>query len=300
MGFRGWPVQGHADWVVLAPTVCPMTPDQYCQQKAAPRGSSCYYSFLFLPPGQRAAITALYAFCRELDGAVRESVDSGVARVRLNWWRGELCAVFDDRPQHPVGRALAVAVQQYGIPKAQLDEVIDGMQMDLDYNRYPDLATLEIYCSRVSGAVALLSAELLGYSDPATRQYAHVLGIALRLTEIIRDVGQDARRNRVYLPLDELTRFGLDSDDIVALREDERFERLMVFQIERARSYYDRALSLLPAADRRAQRCGLVMASIQCALLREVSALRGRTMHQRVSLTPMRKLWIAWRTWVTA
>jgi len=280
-------------------TVGPMTPDQYCQQKATPRGSSCYYSVLFLPPAQRAAVTALHAFRRELDGAVRESLDPGVARARLEWWRAEVRAVFDGRPQHPVARALATAVERYAISHAGLDAVIDGAQMDLDYNRYPDFATLELYCARASGAVAQLTAEVLGCSQPATRDYAHVLGLALRLTEIIRDVGQDARRNRVYLPLEELEKVGLTTDDIIALRQDEPFERLMRFQIQRAGGYYDRALALLPASDRRAQRCGLVLASIHRALLAEIAALRGRTMNQRVSLTPLRKFWLAWWTWVS-
>jgi len=276
-----------------------MTPDEYCQQKAARRGSSWYYSVLFLPEPQRAAVTALHAFRRELDGAVRESLDPGVARARLDWWRGELHAVFAGHPQHPVARALAVVVERYPIAHARLDAVIDGTQMDLDYNRYPDRATLELYCSRVSGAVTLLTAEVLGCSQAATREYARVLGLALRLTEIIRDVGQDARHNRVYLPLEELEQFGLATDDIIALRQDERFERLMQFQVQRAGSHYERALALLPASDRRAQRCGLAMASIHRALLAEIAALRGRTMNQRVSLTPLRKLWLAWWTWVS-
>jgi len=277
-----------------------MTPEEYCQRKAASSGSSFYYSFLFLPREQRRAITALYAFCREVDDVVDETADPGVARAKLGWWGGEVHALFGDSPQHPVARALVPVVRAFPIPQAQLMEIIAGMEMDLDYNRYPDFATLELYCHRVAGVVGLLSAGIFGYTQPATLEYARTLGIALQLINIIRDVGQDVRRNRIYLPLDELARFGLSSTDIVEHREDERFERLMAFQIERARDYHDRALSLLPRADRHAQRAGLVMAAIYRALLEEIASLGGRTLNQSVALTPVRKLWIAWRTWITA
>ncbi len=277
-----------------------MTPDEYCRRKAAASGSSFYYSFLFLPRDQRRAITALYAFCREVDDVVDEAADPGVARAKLSWWRGEVQAVFSGSPQHPVARALVPVVRAFPISESQLIEIIAGMEMDLDFNRYPDFATLEVYCHRVAGVVGLLSAGIFGHTQPATLDYARTLGLALQLINIIRDVGQDVRRNRIYLPLDELARFGLSSADIIEQREDERFERLMAFQIERAREYHDRALSLLPRADRRAQRAGLVMAAIYRALLEEIASLRGRTLKQSVALTPVRKLWIAWRTWMTA
>ena len=277
-----------------------MTPEEYCQRKAAASGSSFYYSFLFLPRDQRRAITALYAFCREVDDVVDEAADPGVARAKLSWWRSEVQAAFGGNPQHPVARALMPVVHAYPISESRLCEIIDGMEMDLDYNRYPDFATLEVYCHRVAGVVGLLSAGIFGYTQPATLDYARTLGLALQLTNIIRDVGQDVRRNRIYLPLDELARFGLSSADIIERREDERFERLMAFQIERAREYHDRALALLPQVDVRAQRAGLVMAAIYRALLEQIASVRGRTLNQSVALTPVRKLWIAWRTWMTA
>jgi phytoene synthase len=277
-----------------------MTPDEYCQRKAAASGSSFYYSFLFLPADQRRAITALYAFCREVDDAVDEASDPGVARAKLDWWRTEVDAIFDGKPRHPVGFALAPVVRDHELPKATLLEIIDGMQMDLDYNRYPDFPTLESYCHRVAGVVGLLSARIFGYTEAATLDYARTLGLALQLTNIIRDVGEDARRNRIYLPLDELARFGMSTDDVIAQREDERFERLMALQIERAREYYTRAFRFLPRNDRHSQRAGLVMAAIYRALLEEIAALKGRTLKQRIALTPIRKLWIAWKTWVAA
>jgi phytoene synthase len=277
-----------------------MTPDAYCQQKAAASGSSFYYSFLFLPPEQRRAILALYAFCREVDDAVDEVGDPGVARAKLAWWAQEIARIYRGEPQHPVGKALAPVVRTYALDQPQLTEILEGMSMDLDYNRYPDFPTLELYCHRVAGVVGLLSARIFGYTDAHTLDYARTLGLAFQLTNIIRDVGEDARRNRIYLPLDELQRFGLTADDLIALRQDQRFARLMAFQIERAREHYARALALLPAADRKAQRPGLIMAAIYRTLLDEIQASGGAVLNQRIALTPIRKLWIAWRTWLAA
>jgi phytoene synthase len=277
-----------------------MTPDQYCQDKAAKSGSSFYYSFLFLPPPRRRAITALYAFCREVDDVVDECNDPDLARTKLAWWRKEIAAVFDGQPQHPVAQALVPVVKDFELPRAHFEQIIAGMEMDLSYNRYPDFPTLQSYCYRVAGVVGLMAAAIFGYRDPATLAYAENLGTAFQLTNIIRDVGEDARRNRVYLPLDELSRFGVSATDVAQLRESDAFRKLMEFQIERAESYYDTALSLLPAQDRRSQRPGLVMAAIYRTLLREIRADGSRVLNQRTSLTPLRKLWIAWRTWVAA
>jgi phytoene synthase len=277
-----------------------MTPDQYCQDKAAKSGSSFYYSFLFLPPERRRAITALYAFCREVDDVVDECSDPQVARAKLAWWREEVAAVFEGNPRHPVGQALAPVVRQFGLSRSHFEDIIDGMQMDLDYNRYPDFATLQSYCHRVAGVVGLMAAAIFGYRDEATLTYAENLGTAFQLTNIIRDVGEDARRNRVYLPLDELARFGLTANDVAQLRETDGFRRLIEFQIERAEEFYRRAMASLPAGDRRAQRPGLVMAAIYRTLLQEIRSDGNRVLNQRTSLTPLRKLWIAWRTWLTA
>jgi len=275
-----------------------MTPDEYCQQRAAASGSSFYYSFLFLPPPRRRAITALYAFCREVDDVVDEVSDPGVARTKLAWWTEETGRIFRGNSQHPVSQALAGPAREFGLQEDLLLEVIAGMRMDLDYNRYPDYATLEVYCHRVAGVVGLLSARIFGYTDARTLDYAHKLGIAFQLTNIIRDVGEDVRRNRVYIPLDELAQCGMSVDDLVLLHEDARFERLMRLQIARAQATYDEALGLLPAQDRKAQRPGLMMAAIYRALLQEIERSGARVLSQRTSLTPLRKLWLAWKTWV--
>jgi phytoene synthase len=276
-----------------------MTPEQYCEQKAAPRGSSLYYAVLFVPAEQRRAMIALHAFRLELVDAVDAAVDQGVARAKLLWWREELDATLAGRPHHPVMHALAAALTQFSLPREQLLEPVDGAQMDLDYNRYPDFATLEVYCHRTAVAIALLCARVLGYTQKATLEFARALGIALQLTDLIADVGRHARHNRIYLPLGELERFGLTTDDIVALREDERTERLIGLQIEWALIYFQRATALLPREDRKQQRPQLVKAAIDRALLKEIASLHNRILNQRVALTPLRKLWIAWRqTWL--
>jgi phytoene synthase len=277
-----------------------MTPDEYCQQKAAQSGSSFYYSFLFLPPERRRAITALYAFCREVDDVVDECSDAGLARAKLDWWRGEVAALDAGSPQHPVMRALVPLAARYAITSERLNEIIDGMQMDLEQSRYPDHAGLSRYCYHVAGVVGILAAGIFGYRDPRTLAYAEVLGTAFQLTNIIRDVGEDARKNRIYLPMDELKRFEVPAADILGARYSENFARLMAFQAERAEGCYERAFAALPAADRKAQRPGLVMAAIYRTLLAEIRADGFRVLDRRTSLTPVRKLWIAWKTWVTA
>ena len=276
-----------------------MTPEEYCQQKAAQSGSSFYYSFLFLPPERRRAITALFAFCREVDDVVDECTDAGVARVKLAWWRNEIAAMYGGgAPQHPVAQALVPVVRTFNLPQPRLQEIIDGMEMDLTQRRYADFAALRLYCYRVASVVGLLSAEIFGYSNPDTLKYAENLGMAFQLTNIIRDVGEDARRDRVYLPLDELARYNVTVADIMHARESDGFRQLMEFQIERALGYYRDAFRSLPAADRKSQRPGLIMAAIYQALLDEIRADGSKVLTQRTSLTPLRKLWIAWLTWV--
>jgi 15-cis-phytoene synthase len=275
-----------------------MDPHQYCQQKAAASGSSFYYSFLFLPEEKRRAITALYAFCREVDDAVDECSDLVLAHTKLAWWRKEIDAIYQGDPQHPVARALASLLPRFRLSQQHLNEIIDGMEMDLHNNRYPTFDALKEYCHRVAGVVGLLSAEIFGYQDPRTLEYAADLGLAFQLTNIIRDVGEDARRDRIYLPLDELEGYGVNTADITGGRESDSLRRLMEFQIERAFSLYRQAFDKLPPVDRAAQRPGIVMAAIYQALLEEIRTDGCRVLRQRVALTPVRKLWIAWRTWL--
>jgi len=273
-----------------------VTPDEYCQQRTARSGTSFYYSFMFLPPERRRAITALYAFCREVDDAVDEASDPVIARTKLAWWRAEIGAAFTGTPQHPVALALKPVVAKFRLPEEHFHAVIDGMAMDLDCSRYADFAELERYCHCVAGVVGLMSAEIFGYVNPATRAYARDLGIAFQLTNIIRDVGEDARRGRIYLPQDELTLHGVDPSSLLRRESSEALLMVMSEQAARARRWYARALDALPAEDRRAQKPGLIMAAIYRTLLDEIEADGFRVLERRIALTPLRKLWIAWKT----
>ena len=273
-----------------------MTPEQYVQDKAAASGSSFYYAFLFLSPPRRAAITAFYAFCREVDDIADDVADPGVAATKLAWWRSEVAATFKGQPSHPAMQALLPHVEAYGIEPSHLLAVIEGCQMDLDQTRYLDFARLARYCDLVAGVVGEVAANIFGRTLASTVDYAHRLGLAMQLTNIVRDVGDDARRGRIYLPVDELQRFDVKAAEILERRYSDRFTALMRFQAERAHATYDEAFALLPEADRAAQKPGLMMAHIYRTLLREIEADGFAVLHQRISLTPIRKLWIAMRT----
>ena len=277
-----------------------MNPEQYVQEKAASSGSSFYYAFLFLPPPRRAAITAFYAFCREVDDVVDETSDSSVAATKLQWWRREVAQAFSGAPSHPVMKALVPLAPPVGIEQAHLVAVIDGCQMDLEQTRFLDFAGLQRYCHLVAGIVGEVAAGIFGRSGASTIQYAHQLGLAMQLTNIIRDVGDDARRGRIYLPISELQRFDVKAHELLQRAApwgySDRFQALMRFQAERAHDTYDSAIKLLPDAERAAQKPGLMMANIYRTLLREIESQGFQVLHQRTSLTPLRKLWIATQT----
>ncbi len=273
-----------------------MTPQQYCENKAAKSGSSFYYSFLFLPTERREAITALYAFCREVDDVVDECHDAAVARTKLQWWREEIARMFGDAPRHPVTKALLPAIRRYELPAEYFQEIIDGMEMDLTYSSYPSFRELALYCYRVAGVVGLMAAEIFGYQDRQTQKYAKDLGTAFQLTNILRDVREDAGRDRVYIPLDEVLRFGVSHSDITEHRMSDNMRQLLEYQGERARRYYQQAFQQLPDVDRYAQRSGLIMAAIYLKTLDEIAVDGYRVLEHRIALTPLRKLWIAWRT----
>lgn len=274
-----------------------MNPHDYCQDKAAKSGSSFYYSFMFLPPERRQAITALYAFCREVDDVVDECHDVSLAQAKLEWWRQEVARTYAGTPTHPVGQALKDVLTRFNLPQEQLLEIIDGMAMDLSQTRYLDFKGLQLYCYRVASVVGLLAAEIFGYQDRQTLKYAHDLGLAFQLTNIIRDVGEDARRGRIYLPIEDLQRFNVPAKDILEARYSNAFRDLMKFQAERAEHFYEQAFAQLPQVDRKSQRPGLVMAAIYRTLLREIAADGFQVLDRRTSLTPLRKVWLAGTTW---
>lgn len=275
-----------------------MSPDEYCRKKAAESGSSFYTSFRFLPPERRRAITALYAYCREIDDVVDECPDKVLASARLTVWRGEIDAMFEGKASHPVTAALYPHLAAYAIGPHYLHALIDGMQMDLDQAAYPDFEALSSYCWHVAGVVGMLAAGIFGATCSQTMLYAEKLGLAFQLTNIIRDVGDDVRLGRIYLPQDELARFGVKQDDLMNRRYTDNFGRLMAFMAKRAHAAYDDAFALLPAADRKAQKPGLIMAAIYQALLVKMEKDGFRVLDQRTSLSSVRKLWLAWKAYV--
>jgi 15-cis-phytoene synthase len=276
-----------------------MNPQEYVQQKAAASGSSFYYAFLFLPKERRAAITAFYAFCREVDDVVDEISDPSVAATKLAWWAKEVAQAYVvpyvETNRHPVMKALMPLTAAYKIEEHHLQAIIDGCRMDLEQTRYLDYPNLQRYCHLVAGVVGEVAAHIFGQTDAQTTQYAHKLGQAFQLTNIIRDVGEDAQRGRIYLPVNELQQFDVKSHELAKKTYSDRFTALMKFQAARAHSLYDEAMALLPAADRRAQKPGLMMASIYRTLLREIERDNFQVLHQRISLTPLRKFWLAWK-----
>jgi phytoene synthase len=277
-----------------------MTPEQYVQDKAQQSGSSFYYAFMFLPPARRQAMTAFYAFCREVDDVADDVHDPGVASAKLAWWRGEVDAAFGGTPTHPAMKALMPHAEAYGVRREHLQHVISGCQIDLDQSRFLDYPGLAKYCDLVAGVVGEVAANVMGRTQPQTVEFAHKLGLAMQLTNIIRDVGDDARRGRIYLPISELQQFDVKAHEI--LKRDapwgysDRFAALMRYQAERAHRLYDEAATLLPEADRASQKPALMVANIYRRLLREIEAGGFQVLHQRTSLTPLRKLWIAWKT----
>lgn len=277
-----------------------MSPDEYCAAKVRESGTSFMAGFFFLDAPRRQALNALYAFCREVDDVVDECREPRVAHAKLDWWRDEIGRLDQAgvQPTHPVTLALAQARKRFSLPVEMFFEIIDGMRMDLEIARYPDFHQLRLYCHRVAGIVGQLAAEIFGYREHETLKYAHTLGIAFQLTNIIRDVGEDARRGRLYLPQDELARFGVAEHDILAARHSPAFAALMAFQAQRARALFEEALRLLPAADRRKQRPGLVMATIYQTLLDEIEKDGFLVLDRRTLLPPARKAWLALSTWL--
>ena len=275
-----------------------MTPYQYCQQKTRESGSSFTLSFICLPKAKREAMTVLYAFCREVDDVVDECSDYQVAQTKLNWWKAEIERLYEATPQHPVTKALAPVIEAFALSKEHFLEIIDGMEMDLKFNRYADFKQLQLYCYRVASVVGKLSAQIFGYQDRNTLKYAHDLGIAFQLTNIIRDIGEDARRGRIYIPLDELEKAKVTEEAILGYQTDSAIKTMLDAQIERAEHFYDKALNALPAVDKKNQLPGLMMAAIYRTLLREIKTDPLLVMHSKVALPPFRKLTLALGAWL--
>jgi len=260
--------------------------------------SNFYYSFLFLPRARREAIHALYAFCREVDDSVDREPDPDRAAERVRFWREELAACYDGDPGHPVTRSLSAHVRRFPVRREDLDHVIDGVEMDITRHRYATFEDLRDYCYKVASAVGLACIEIFGYRDAAARDYAVALGLAFQLTNILRDVGGDARRGRIYLPQQDMREAACPEEDLLAARPTPALVRLLAREAARARELFAQARSLLPAVDRRALFAAEIMRGIYEAILDKIEAGGFDVLAGKVCLSRPRKLAIATRCWL--
>ncbi|MDA7690764.1 presqualene diphosphate synthase HpnD [Methylophilaceae bacterium] len=271
-----------------------MTPQEYCKQKTKESHSSFLTAFIFLKKEKREALTALYAFCREVDDIADECLDHEIASRKLNWWREEIERLFKSEPQHPVSKALYPFISQFNLSKNYFIEIIDGMEMDVKFNRYESFEQLQLYCFRVASCVGILSANIFGFKNKNTLDFAKNLGIALQLTNIIRDLGEDARRGRIYIPLDELKKLDVSEEEIISLKNSKKIKDLVKNQVDRAKQFYDLAIKTLPTEDKKSQKIGLVMGNIYYVLLNEI--LKDdpeKILNQKTILPGFRKLRIS-------
>ena len=268
-----------------------MTPQEYCKQKTKESHSSFLSAFIFLKKEKREALTALYAYCREVDDIADECLDHEIASKKLNWWREEVERLFKGAPQHPVSKALHPFLSHFNLSKNYFIEIIDGMEMDVKFNRYESFEQLELYCYRVASCVGILSAHIFGFKNKDTLTFAKNLGIALQLTNIIRDLGEDARRGRIYIPLDELKKLGVSEEEIISLKNSEKIKILVQNQSDRAKKFYDLASKTLPIEDKKSQKISLVMGNIYYVLLKEiVKDNPEKILNQKTILPGFRKM----------
>jgi len=268
-----------------------MTPQEYCKQKTKESHSSFLSAFIFLKKEKREALTALYAYCREVDDIADECLDHEIASKKLNWWREEVERLFKGVPQHPVSKALHPFLSHFNLSKNYFIEIIDGMEMDVKFNRYESFEQLELYCYRVASCVGILSAHIFGFKNKDTLTFAKNLGIALQLTNIIRDLGEDARRGRIYIPLDELKKLGVSEEEIISLKNSEKIKILVQNQSDRAKKFYDLASKTLPIEDKKSQKISLVMGNIYYVLLKEiVKDNPEKILNQKTILPGFRKM----------
>lgn len=269
--------------------------DDYCQQKAAPPGSSTYYALRRAPAARQPLLTALFALRREFEETVKETSDPTIGRTRLAWWQKELASLAADTPSHPVSKALAAHLGNVSEEAPALEALLAGFEMDLDQARYLDYPNLRRYLDSVGGTFASMVARA-GAIDPAQAStWAAPLGNALMLAQIVAELGNDARHGRIYIPIDEMQRFNVTAADLINRRYSDAFTEMMRFQTDRARNALREAFANLPAEERRAQRTLRALVALAFALLDEIERDGYQVLHQRIALTPIRKLWIAWR-----
>jgi len=259
--------------------------------------SNFYYAFMLLPAERRQALYSVYAFCRFVDDIADDQSAGSKPAELLARWRDELERVFNGSPAHPISRALAHNVRRFAIPRRYFEEIIDGVEMDLTRTRYATFEELRLYCYRVASAVGLVCIEIFGYRNPRTREYAENLGIAFQLTNIIRDLSEDAARGRIYLPLEDLARFGVTEDEILHGADNLELRSLLESEVERARSFYAQAEQALAVEDRAAMICAEAMRSIYRALLEQIASKDCGVIGRRLAISTPRKLYLVGRTW---
>lgn len=272
-----------------------MNSDTYCEEKGVPPGSTAYYRRLFLPQPQQRAVTALFAFCRDVSAIADEVSAIDAARMKLAWWGEEIERLYAGRPRHPVTRALQPPVEERGLQRTLFEAYLAGAAMDIDHAGHADRAQ-QLAQARRKAAAQRLEGEICGYREAATRDFSEQLGIALELFRILRDVRPDAQRGRVFIPADRLEAHGVRAGELVQPSTPEHVRALFAAEAREIGEWFDRALAALPAIDHEAQCSGLVAAAIQRRLLAEIERDGYRVLQHRIDLTPVRKLWIAWRT----
>jgi 15-cis-phytoene synthase len=275
-----------------------MNPAKFVSRLTRKSRSNFFYAFLCLPRPQREALYAVYAFCRIVDDAVDLGEDQPAKRKELDRWRAEIAQVFEGSPEHPAAQRLQEAVKLFPIPREALNEIIAGVEMDLDRSTYNTFDELYPYCYRVASAVGLCCIEIFGYSDMRAREYAVNLGVALQLTNIMRDVQPDALAGRIYLPREDLERFGVAAADLAVGRSSPQFLQLMEYEAARAHEYYERAWMALPRSDEHRLFAAEIMGRTYFALLETIERRRFQVFGGRVSVPTPRKLGIALRCWV--
>lgn len=273
----------------------PQNSDEYCAQKAAPAGSSAYYALRQAPASRQPFLTALFALRRELEETVKDTSDPTIGRTKLAWWQKETAALAAGQPSHPVSHALAAHCSDIAAEAPMLRTLLAGFEMDLDQARYLDFPNLTRYVERVGGAFANAVARATAREPQRAEQWAGALGNALMLAQFVQELGNDARHGRIYLPIDELQRYGVTAAELINRKYSPAFSELMRFQTNRARDTLHAALAGIPAAERATQRTLRAQAAMSLALLDEIERDDFQVLHQRIALTPIRKLWIAWR-----
>lgn len=279
----------------------------YCRRVTRKSSSNFYHAFRLLPAERHNALCALYAFCRFLDDiadqpeTTERHAQVGTRQeklaILLQMWRDELRQCYEGNARHPISQALADVVHRFPVQQAHLSGIIDGVEMDLYRTRYPTFIELSDYCYHVASLVGLVCIEIFGYRNPCARDYAINLGIAFQLTNILRDVWEDAQRGRIYLPTEDLDRFGYTAQELCQGVYNEAFVQLMAFEAERARDYYRRAVTAFSSEDRRSLAAAEAMRLIYRRLLDKLATRRFQVFDKRVTLPTMDKIGLAFFAW---